>query len=159
MGVAAGVGAWAGAQAASSSASSIARAQAACEPAAIVFADDVKPDTLKRYKAILLVDERVELEPELLAALRAAKAAGTTVLYDKTCRESVVREFTALDVAFDKVEKDPNGAGDDSAYVRFRDYARANLPAVEKALSSVLFLWQTILEVAAKEHVRGETYG
>ncbi len=106
-------------------------------PASIVFAEDVKPDTLKKFKAVLLVDERVDLEPELLAALRAAKAAGTAVFYDKTCRESVVKEFTPLDAAFDKLDKDRSPAGDDAAYWRFSGYGTANAPALSRALDPV----------------------
>jgi RNA polymerase sigma factor (sigma-70 family) len=106
-------------------------------PASIVFAEDLKADTLKKFKAVLLVDERVELEPGLLAALRAAKAAGTAVLYDKTCRESVVKEFAPLDVAFDKLDRDRSPAGDDAAYWRFSGYGTANAPEIRRALDPV----------------------
>ncbi len=45
-------------------------------PAGIVFTDDLRPDTLNKYKAVLLVGQTVELEPELHQALDNAKAAG-----------------------------------------------------------------------------------
>ena len=103
-------------------------------PASIVFAEDVEPDTFARFKAVLLVDERVELEPALRGALEAAQKAGTTVFHDRTCRASVVRGFTPLDIAFDQVEKDPSEAGDDHAYWRYSGYATAHATALAKAL-------------------------
>nr|MBA3848070.1 hypothetical protein [Planctomycetota bacterium] len=106
-------------------------------PASIVFAEDVKPDSFARFKAVLLVDERVELEPALRAALEAAQKTGTTVFYDQTCRASAVQGFTPLEVAFDKAEKDPSEAGDDHAYWRFSGYASANAPALAKVLDPI----------------------
>ena len=106
-------------------------------PASVVFAEDLAADGLKGFKIILLVDQRVELEPAVAEALRNAQAAGAAIFADRTCRPERVKGFRTLDVAFDKVEKDPNGAGDDAAYLRFRDYARANLPALRKAFGEV----------------------
>ncbi len=106
-------------------------------PATMVFAEDIGPDTLRRYKAILVVDQQVELEPVLRDALRAAKGAGAAVLYDDTCRKTVVQEFTPLGVAFDHFEKDPSPASDDDAYRRFPEYCRADLPTLAQALAAV----------------------
>ena len=108
------------------------------QPARIIFAEDLfdKPDTFKSFKAVLVVDQRYEFEPELLAALKAAQAAGTKVYCDGTCRESLVKDFTPLGISFDKLEKDPSPAGDDAAYWRFAAYAKANLPALSKALDA-----------------------
>ena len=97
----------------------------------------MKADTLSNYKAILLVDERVELEPDLLAAIRAAKAAGTAVLCDGNCRPELVKDFTPLDLTFNKIESDRSPAGDDDAYWRFAAYAKASVPALSKALDAV----------------------
>ncbi|MCX7934170.1 MAG: hypothetical protein N3A66_02800, partial [Planctomycetota bacterium] len=106
-------------------------------PAKYVFAEDVTPDALKRYAAVLLVDERVELEPPLMSALKTAQAAGATVFYDQTCRAELFKDFTPLGVAFDKLEKDRSPAGDDAAYWRFQNYAKANLPAFNQALAKI----------------------
>jgi outer membrane protein assembly factor BamB len=105
-------------------------------PARIIFAEDVKPDSFKPFKAVLVVDQRYEFEPELLAALKAAQAAGTKVYVDGTCRESLVKDFTPLGISFNKLEKDRSPAGDDAAYWRFAGYAKANLPALSKALDA-----------------------
>ena len=107
-------------------------------PAIYVFAEDITtPDALKRYAAVLLVDERVELEPQLMAALKAAQAAGAAVFYDQTCRQDLFGDFTPLGLAFDKLEKDRSPAGDDAAYWRFQHYAKANLPVFNQALAKI----------------------
>ena len=106
------------------------------QPARIIFSDDVKPDSFKPFKAVLVVDQRYEFEPELLAALKAAQAAGTKVFCDGTCRESLVKDFTPLGISFNKLENDRSPAGDDAAYWRFAGYAKANLPALSKALDA-----------------------
>ena len=43
-------------------------------PASIVFAEDIRPDTLKQYEAVLVVDQTVEMEPALAAALTGRPA-------------------------------------------------------------------------------------
>jgi outer membrane protein assembly factor BamB len=106
-------------------------------PASIVFVDDLKPDTLKKYKAILLVGQTIEMEPQLIAALQSAKAASVKIFYDGSSRESLVKEYSPLGVAFDKFEKDPHAASDDHAYWRFVEYNRINVPFVQKALDGV----------------------
>lgn len=114
------------------------------EPASIVFVEDLKPETLKRYKAVLLIDQRLEMEPALAAALKSAKQAGTAIFYDASCREELVQGYTPLGTSFNHFEKDPSAAGDDDAYWRFLAYTRAGLPALTKALRSVL---QPVVEV------------
>jgi outer membrane protein assembly factor BamB len=106
-------------------------------PVRYVFVEDLKPETLKRFKAILVVGQTVEMEPALAEALKQAKAAGVTVFHDGTCRPSLVKEFTPLGIAFDKFEKDRHPASDDAAYWRFPAYCRANVPALAKALDPV----------------------
>ena len=104
-------------------------------PATFAFPEDTKPGDLNRYKAILIVDQKVELEPELLAAVKAAKAAGSAVFYDDTCREQWVKDLgSPLGTSFDKLEEDPSQAGDDAAYWRFRDYALSHVDALHKSL-------------------------
>ncbi len=114
---------------------------AAHHPASIVFAEDLaKPDGLTQFRAVLVVDQRVEMEPQLVAALRQAQAARVAVFYDETCREELVKDFTPLPVSFNKIE---NGhqAGSDMAYPRFRDVARANTPAIRQALDPLAPPW------------------
>jgi outer membrane protein assembly factor BamB len=106
-------------------------------PASIVFAEDLQPDTLKKFKAVLVVGQTVEFEPALAAALKAARAAGVPVFADGTCRPELVKDFAPLGVSFDKMEKDPTLAADDHAYWRVAAYAEANGPAVAKALTAV----------------------
>jgi hypothetical protein len=116
-------------------------AYAAClhahHPATYVFVDDLKPGVLERFKAVLVIDQRVEFEPELLAALRAAQKAGVQVFHDGTSRRELVKGFTPLEASFTRFEKDPSPASDDAAYERFPRYALATVPAIRKALDPV----------------------
>src|SRR5262249_33942702 len=92
---------------------------------------------LKRYKAVLVVGQTVELEPALDKALRQAKEDGTVILHDGTCRASLVKDFTPLGISFDKVEKDPSAWHDDTADLRFPGYHAASRPALAQALGKV----------------------
>jgi outer membrane protein assembly factor BamB len=109
------------------------------QPATFVFPEDVTPDSLKAYKAVLVVGQRVQLDPPFVEALKNAAAAGTAVFYDGTTRAELLDGIDAkpLGLSFDKLEHDPNPAGDDSAYWRFRDYARANAPQLAEVLGAV----------------------
>src|SRR5262249_18388310 len=60
------------------------------------------------------------------------------IFHDDTCRKELVRDFTPLGIAFDKIENDPSVWQDDTAYLRFPGYYRKHLPALMKALSRVL---------------------
>jgi outer membrane protein assembly factor BamB len=106
-------------------------------PATFVFAEDVKPDSFKNYKAVLVVGQYMEMEPALLASLKNAQAGGTRVLYDGTSRAELFKEFTPLGISFDKFEKDTHAASDDAAYYRFPQYVRANLPTLQKVLDGI----------------------
>ncbi len=107
-------------------------------PASFVFVEDLTPDLLKRYRAILVVGQTVEMEPALAEALQRAKGAGTAVFCDDTCRKELVKGLTPLGTAFDRVNHDPSAWQDDSAFLRFPGYYRAHLPALAKALGAVL---------------------
>ncbi len=106
-------------------------------PATHVFADDLAPGVLEKFRAVLVIDQRVEFEPALLKALRAAKKAGVRVFHDGTSRADLVREFTPLGISFTHFEKDPSPASDDAAYERFPRYVLAGVPALRKALDPV----------------------
>ena len=71
------------------------------------------PETFKRFKAVLVVGQTVELEPALAAAI---KASGLPVYCDGTCRPGVVSGFTPLGTSFNLFEKDTHPASDDAAY-------------------------------------------
>lgn len=127
-------------------------------PAAIIFSEDIRPATLAKYKAILLISQRVTLEPDLQNALRRAQDNGSEVFYDDTCRKELVAEFTPLGVGFDRFEKDPHAAGDDAAYWRFYEYILATLPTVKETLDEVIapIAQVTNPEVFISERVAGD---
>ena len=106
-------------------------------PASIVFAEDIKPDTLKQYEAVLVVGQTVEMEPALAAALKAARQSGVAVFADGTCRAELVKDFVPLGLSFNHLEKDPSPAADDHAYWRMAGYAKAAAPQLAKALARV----------------------
>jgi outer membrane protein assembly factor BamB len=106
-------------------------------PATHVFAEDLKPGTLRRFKIVLVVGQRVEMEPALAEALRAARQAGVAVFHDGTCRPELVKEFRPLGTSFDRFEKDAHPASDDHAYWRFPAYCRSHRPALRQAFAPV----------------------
>lgn len=101
-------------------------------PATHVFPEDVTADSLKRFKAILIAGQQVEMEPRLLEAL---KGSGVPVYYDGTCRPEVVKGFTPLGASFNHLETDGHPASDDHAYWRFPGHFRAAAPAIRKAVA------------------------
>lgn len=103
-------------------------------PARHIFVEDLKPNLLDQFKAVLVIGQTVELEPDWVQALKAAQAHGVAVFHDGTCRATLVGNFNPLGISFDHFEKDPSPASDDAAYVRFPAYCRANAPAVARAL-------------------------
>jgi len=107
-------------------------------PASIIFTDDLTPETLKPYKAILVIDQRLEMELAMAEALRAAKAAGKAVFADASCRPELVKDCIPLGISFDHFEKDPSAAGDDAAYWRFLANVRLGVPALSKALRAIM---------------------
>jgi outer membrane protein assembly factor BamB len=103
-------------------------------PASYVFVEDLKPDTLKKFQAVLVVGQTVEMEPELAKALAEAQKAGVEVFHDDTCRPGLVRQFTPLGLAFNQFEKDRHPASDDDAYLRFAVYCKAHVERLRLAL-------------------------
>jgi hypothetical protein len=102
-------------------------------PASFVFAEDATPEILKRYQAVLVVGQRVELDPALAVALKSARA----VYCDGTCRPELVKDFQSLGIAFDKLLKEPSAWQDDSTYARFPAYFTEYAAALRKALAAV----------------------
>ena len=107
------------------------------QPATFLYTEDVKPDTLSRFKALLLVGQQYEMEPALISLLSLAKQKGLTIFTDNTCRESLVKEYKPLGIAFDHIEK-LNGFNNDSAFWDFPEALLANVPALEEKLAPVL---------------------
>jgi outer membrane protein assembly factor BamB len=107
-------------------------------PASFVFAEDIKADTLKAYQAVLIVGQRVALEPVLADALKAAAATGVKVFHDGTCRAELVQPSAPLGLAFDQVEKDPSAWQDDSAYVRIPRYFKKNAAVLRRLFDPIV---------------------
>jgi len=107
-------------------------------PASFVFAEDLKPNALKRFKAIIVVGQRVELDPPLAAALTQARKDGIKVFHDGTCRPELVKEFTPLGVSFDLVKSDPSAWQDDAAYDRFPRYFKEHAATLRKVLGALV---------------------
>lgn len=107
-------------------------------PASFVFVEDLKPDTLKKYKALLVVGQRVELEPAMATALADAQKAGVSVFYDGTCREEHVKGFTPLNISFDAAEKGPNLMNVDLDYYTLPKSLKLEAEALTKAIGQVV---------------------
>jgi outer membrane protein assembly factor BamB len=107
-------------------------------PASFVFAEDLKPGTLKGYRVVLVVGQRVEFEPELAGALRVAADAGMRIYHDDTCRPERVKGFTPLGIAFNHVDQDPSAWQDDSAYERFPRYFKQNAAVLRRVFGEVV---------------------
>jgi outer membrane protein assembly factor BamB len=107
-------------------------------PAVFVFPEDLAPEGLAKFKAVVVVGQEVELEQPLAEALRRAKSAGAAVFADGTCRRQPALDAAPLGVRFDHVEKDPSVWQDDSAYWRFPDYFRANARLLIKTLGKAV---------------------
>jgi outer membrane protein assembly factor BamB len=103
-------------------------------PASFIFTEDATPNSLKKYKAVLLVGQRVELDPPLAAVLKAARANGVEVFHDGTCLPALVKGFTPLAISFDSLLKEPSAWQDDSAYARFPEYFCAQAAVLRKVL-------------------------
>jgi len=106
------------------------------QPATFLYTEDVKPDTLRRFKALLLVGQQYEPEPALADLLTQAKKQGVAIFADGTCRNSLVKAYTPLGVSFDHVEK-LNGFNNDCAYWDFPAALLANAPLVATKLAAV----------------------
>ncbi len=106
-------------------------------PASFVFAEDITPDTMKQYTAILLAGQRVQWDPKIQAALDEAKLKGIPVFYDGNCRAELVAGFTPLGFNFDKVENDQSAWQDDSSYYRFANYFKDEAAKLNEKMAAV----------------------
>ena len=103
------------------------------QPATFIFPED-KPD-VGRFKALLVVGQRYEMEPALTALLAQARKEGIAILADGGCRESLVKNCTPLGVAFDHIEK-LNGFNENVAFWEFPQALLANAPLVAAKLAA-----------------------
>lgn len=102
-------------------------------PAKFVFVEDLEPDSFKHVQAVLIVGQKVELDPALSLALTNLKEPLTRIYFDGTCREEIVKaavpKAEPLGMSFDKVSTyEEELAQDDSLYARmprwFFDHAQ-----------------------------------
>lgn len=107
------------------------------QPATFLYTEDLKPDTLRRFKALLVVGQQYEPEPPLAELLAQAKLQGLTIFADGTCRASLVKGYTPLGLAFDHIEK-LNGFNNENAFTEFPEVLLANAPLVATKLGTVV---------------------
>ena len=107
-------------------------------PASFVFIEDLKGDTLRKYKALIVVGQLVELEPAWATALKDAQSAGVSVFCDDTCRKEWVKGFTPLKVGFDQVEKGLGIMNNDYAYYTLPRIFKEEALGINRALGSLV---------------------
>ena len=107
------------------------------QPATFLYTEDVKPDTLRKFKALLVVAQQYEPEPALAKLLAQAQQQGIAIFADGTCRESLVKGYTPLGLSFDHLEK-LNGFNNPAAFTDFPPVLLANAPLVAAKLGKVV---------------------
>jgi len=107
------------------------------QPATFLYTEDVKPDTLRKFKALLVVSQQYEPEPALADLLAQAKRQGIAIFADGTCRESLVKEYTPLGMSFDHLEK-IGAFNNENAFTEFPPVLLANAPLVAAKLGKVV---------------------
>jgi hypothetical protein len=103
-------------------------------PATFVYTEDLQPNALKGYQAVIVVDQRFEFEPPLLAALKDAQAAGVRIFADGTCRSELVKDFTPLEVSFNHFDDGFGANHQDVAYKLMPERLAATQEAMKKHL-------------------------
>ena len=101
-----------------------------------MFAEDVTPETLKAFRAVLVVGQRVEFEPKLSTGADGCGAAGVGVFYDGTSRPEVVSSFRPLGASFDRMDGDRSPWQDDSAYLRIPAYFEKHAELLNRVLGA-----------------------
>ena len=107
-------------------------------PASIVFLDDLDADGLKKYQAVLVVGQTVEMEPKLAEALRVAKDAGVAVFADGSCRAELVADLQPLGVSFNQIEK-LHSINNDFAYWEHPRLLKEHAAVLREKLASIVF--------------------
>ena len=108
-------------------------------PASLIFTDDMTPTSLNRFKAIVLVDQRVEMDMNLSATIANAKVAGAAVYYDGTSDATRFNGlgYSALGVSFNHYDATPIGAGSDLGSIVYLNDARLNVPTISTVLAGI----------------------
>lgn len=125
-------------------------------PATLLFVEDATDQRLKDFKALLLVDERVELEPAAQKVLQAARRLKIPVYRDADTRDTVAQGTTPLGFGFNRVEKMHLGQND-AAWWEFAEGIKANAAALEarwKTITPVIVTGER--ELIATEQVAGK---
>ena len=106
-------------------------------PASIVFLDDMDAEGLKKYQAVLVVGQTVELDPKLAEVLQAAQNAGISVFADNSCRPELVKQFQSLGVGFNHMEK-LHSINNDFAYWEHPRLLKENAAILREKLSPIV---------------------
>ena len=107
-------------------------------PASIVFLEDLDAVGLKRYQAVLVVGQTVEMEPKLAEALRVAKDAGVAVFADGSCRAELVTDYKPLGVSFNQIEK-LHSINNDFAYWEHPRLLKEHAAELREKLAPIVF--------------------
>ncbi|MFK4066719.1 WD40 repeat domain-containing protein [Streptomyces sp. NPDC029674] len=109
-------------------------------PATFVFTEDVSADVLRGYDAVLLIGQRVDLDPRLAAALaEAGRGPDAVPVYaDDSCVQRHRDAYRALGTAFTHVESDGTPQSDDDSYRRLRRVFLDQAAKVTAALQGVV---------------------
>ncbi|WP_320779244.1 hypothetical protein [Streptomyces sp. CRN 30] len=109
-------------------------------PATYVFTEDVSADVLRGYDAVLLVGQRVDLDPPLDAALtEVGRGPDAVPVYaDDSCVQRHRDAYRPLGTAFNRVESDETPQSDDDSYRRLRQVFLDQAAKVTTALKDVV---------------------
>lgn len=105
-------------------------------PASFVFTEDCQPESFRKYSAVLMVSQTVDLDPALQAALVDATKAGVPVFSDQSCRTDVLKDLSPrqLNREFTRLEKVHHLLNDDGAFWTYREIILNHAIALDQAL-------------------------
>ncbi len=106
-------------------------------PASIVFLEDLDADGLKKYQAVLVVGQTVEMEPKLAEVLRQAQGSGVAVFADGTCRAELTADCKPLGVSFNHLEK-MHSINNDFAYWEHPRLLKDNAALLREKLAAIV---------------------
>ncbi|MFF1377421.1 WD40 repeat domain-containing protein [Streptomyces sp. NPDC058308] len=109
-------------------------------PATFVFTEDVSADVLRGYDAVLLIGQRIDLDPRLQTALTEVSQGpdAVPVYADDSCVQRYKDAYRALGTAFTHVENDETPQSDDASYYRLRRIFLDQAAKVTAALKDVV---------------------
>ncbi len=106
-------------------------------PASLIFPDDVDADAIKKFQAILVVGQTVELDLKLAELVQVAQNAGIAVFADESCRTELVKQFQPLGVGFNHFEK-LHSINNDFAYWEHPRLLQENARILREKLSLIV---------------------